>query len=118
MVLKKNEHYMKMAIKFLTDLNMLPLWIEYIDNKDENPRYYEHHFSRHWSDKLKIINVFGDTRFTAFLDEKCGIHFVDKCGYRMYVYNVFQRYLAMWRKYGYEEAKKCAVNSIVKGINA
>ena len=110
---RPNKTYQKEAIRFLKAANILPYWITYIESKEHNNHYEEHHERRHWSDKIEECNIFGETQFTDYLTNVCNIkvgHF-DLC---CYTYQVFEEYLRLLKHNGEEEARKFASDSFVK----
>lgn len=107
--LKINREYMRLAIRFLNDLGLLKAWGDYIEDRKENPRFEEHHRSRHWSNKEKLRSVFGETKFTEYLEVHHNIAFKSyQCAYE-----VFETYCKLLNREGYDKARKYAKSQLV-----
>lgn len=100
-----NKECASKVLRFLKIANLLPCWVEYIESKRYNTRYIEHHYERHWSNKKKLIDVFGHTNFTSFLRINYGIKTKDN----FYAYEIFTEFLNLL-----EKNKKIEAENFVK----
>lgn len=66
-------HNKRIVLRFLKETNLLPYWKEYLDSSmHKNRDKYDSKI--HWADKKDIVDIFGETKFTKFLEQK-GIRF-------------------------------------------
>jgi len=61
--------YRKIALRFLKETGLYKAWFDYI----KSPRGKDFIGKKKWYDHEYVISIFGATRFTDYLDAKCGI---------------------------------------------
>ena len=80
---KKVRHFEAIALRFLKETKLLPYWKEYLDTKAHKSRS-EYKAGYHWADKVFIVNIFGKSKFTDFLNQK-GIYFYkNRCSFSLF----------------------------------
>ena len=105
-----NKEYASKALRFLKIANLLPCWVVYIESKQYNNRYVEHHQERHWSNKSIISNIFGQTKFTSFLRENFNIRTKDNFS----VYELFFDFLNLLNLNKKVEAEEFVRESFIR----
>lgn len=105
-----NKEYASKALRFLKIANLLPCWVVYIESKQHNIRYDEHHQKKHWSNKSIISNIFGQTKFTSFLRENFNIKTKDNFS----VYELFIEFLNLLEENKKIEAEKLVRESFIR----
>lgn len=93
-IFKENRKHMKIALRFLKETGLLPLWKEYF-YLEIKLRFTE----KHWSDVKYVDYVFGNTTFTQFvverLNKRDGIRY--DIGFPLYI-----RFAYWLQKMGFE----------------
>lgn len=79
------NHNRTIALRFLKETKLLPYWKEYLDSSmHKNRDKYDSKI--HWADKKYIVDIFGQSRFTDFLQQK-GIRFKDSaCSFQIFAH--------------------------------
>ena len=103
------NHNRTIALRFLKETKLLPYWKEYLDSSmHKNRDRYDSKI--HWADKKNIVDVFGETKFTDFLQQK-GIRFKDSaCSFQ-----IFANFLRAFYPDEYVDSSDCygGANAII-----
>ncbi len=83
---------MRIALKFLKTYGLYKYWVKYLASSTHTKRS-SYDPKIHWADKEDIVDIFGQTKFTAFLSEN-NITIKNNADYPLFVYEVFETYLA------------------------
>ena len=103
------NHNRTIALRFLKETKLLPYWKEYLDSSMHKNR--DNYDSKiHWADKKYIVDIFGQSKFTDFLQQK-GIRFKHgACSFQ-----IFANFLRAFYPDEYVDSRDCygGANAII-----
>lgn len=95
------NHNRTIALRFLKETKLLPYWKEYLDSSMHKNR--DNYDSKiHWADKKNIVDVFGETKFTDFLQQKGIIFKHHACSFQ-----IFSNFLSVFYPDEYVDSRDC-----------
>jgi hypothetical protein len=80
------KQYKKITLRFLKETGLYRAWFDYI----KTPGGRDFIGNKKWYDKEFVISIFGATRFTGYLADKCGIILYDS------IYKYFRTYVELY----------------------
>ena len=97
----RTNHNRTIALRFLKETKLLPYWKEYLDSSMHKNR--DNYDSKiHWADKKNIVDVFGETKFTDFLQQKGIIFKHHACSFQ-----IFSNFLSVFYPDEYVDSRDC-----------